>query len=119
MSKNEVEEIETLNDLKERLWAKIQLLDVKLKALDDKAEEYRKALDAYHKIVKAYLDIIKVQRYAPGSLIEHHADEIVTLIRKVTAQEKLAKADKVALQEFKDLLRYVKKGSLSAQKVRR
>ena len=119
MSKNEVREIETLNDLKERLWLKIQILDVRLKDLDDKTEEYRKALDAYHKIVKAYLDIIKVQRYAPGSLIEHHADEIVTLIRKVNAQEKLAEADKVRLQEFKDFLHYVKKGSLSVRKVRR
>lgn len=105
MGDAEKKEIETLNELKEKLWLKIQILDGKLKAIDESSEDYRKAMDAYHKIVKSYVDIIKVQRYAPGALSQDPKDDsLAKLLTKLKTRQELASADKVALQEFKEFL---------------
>lgn len=100
----ETKEIETLNELKEKLWLKIQILDAKLKAATEDSD-YRKVMDAYHKIVKSYVDIVKVQHYAPGALSQDPKDDsLAKLLTKLKTRQALAAADKVALLEFKEFL---------------
>ncbi len=105
MSNNEKKD--NLNDLKDRLWKKILILEKNLEFYPDTSEEYRKTLDAYHKIVKSYLDIIKVQRYAPGGTEKTEPDDLAKTMAKVAAGEKLEENDKKTLQQFKEFVHFV------------
>ena len=98
---------ENLNELKEKLWKKILILEEQLEKADQKSPEYRRALDSYHKLVKSYLDIVKVQHYAPGLNSEIVVNDVLTdLFTKVRAGESLDPEEKKTLMQFKEFLRF-------------
>ncbi|MDG6905652.1 MAG: hypothetical protein JRN20_07705 [Nitrososphaerota archaeon] len=110
MGNAERDESETLNDLKAKLWIKIQVLDARLSTIDEKSEDYPKTMDAYHKIMKSYMDIVRIQHYAPGSLVNNpQENDFAKLVQKVHRNETLTPTDKIALMEFKEFLDYTKK----------
>jgi chromosome segregation ATPase len=117
LSNKTAKQFDNLNDLKEKLWLKIQALDHKLQVVDEKSDDYRKVIDAYHKIVKCFVDIVKVQYYSPGALSQDKNDEsLASLLSKLKARSALEAADKVALQQFKEFLDYAKKVPIGLQR---
>jgi hypothetical protein len=102
MSNTNAEDKANLNDLKDKLWKKILVLEKTLPLHDETSDEYRKTLDAYHKLVKAYLDVIKVQRYAPGLVGDDgNNNELSHLFDKARAGKPLEPEEKRSLLQFK------------------
>ena len=102
------------------LWLKIKILNHKLRECDEKTKDYGKVLDAYQKIVKSYVDIVKVQHYTPGDLINSSKEDCFTsLLSKIQAGGELDENDKVALQQFKELLDHTSKIAIGLRKKKR
>ncbi len=98
----QAKEITNLQDLKGKLWRKIQKSDERLERLNKVSDEYRKVVDAYQKVVKSFLDIYRLE--ASQDIDDEHKDEFSELLDRISKDSQLPDNEKKQLIEIKKVL---------------